>query len=247
MNNIKVKTRFDFKAFKTANLYILNVKKKTYLVSIILAVICLVAGVYSLFISKEDNNTFLGVAFLVLAALPIYSLLTISKKIDKSIIGFFSKNPSYNQYLEFTDEAVTLVAAHNGNLEKAVYDWAYVQEINVLKDYYLLFLNGNIPLVVSRNEDDVFEGTQQDLAELLKEKGILKPYRVYEKEIIKNFSDPINYLESEDESLEEVLAKFAEPVVEAVEEVENNEELQETEVIEEAEVVETSEEVEVVE
>lgn len=235
MNNIKVKTKFDYKTLKTANLYILNVKKKTNLVSIILVVICLAAGIYSLFISKEGNNTFLGVAFLVLAALPIYSILTVSKKIDKSIFNFLAKSPAYNQYLEFTDESVTLVVKGNEKLEKQVYDWAYVQEINVLKDYYLLFLNGNIPLVVSRNEEDTFEGTQEALSELMREKGLLKPYRVYEKEILKNFSDPVNYLEAEEESLEEVLAKFAEPVIEVqeTEELENNEEVQEAEVVEE--------------
>lgn len=237
MNNIKVKTRFDFKTFKTANLYILNVKKKTYLVSIILAAVCLVAGVYFLLGSKEENNLFLGVSFIVLAALPIYSLLTISKKIDKSIIAFFAKNPAYNQYLELTEESVTLVAMSNGKLERAIYDWAYIQEINVLKDYYLLFLNGNVPLVISRNEEDLIEGTEEDLAELLRDKGVLKPYKVYEKEIIKNFNDPVNYIVAEEETLDEVLAKFAEPVVEEVEteELETQEEIQEAEVVEEVE------------
>lgn len=238
MNNIKVKTRFDYKTLKTANLYILNVKKKTNLVSIILAAVCLVAGIYSLFISKENNNTFLGVAFLVLAVLPVYSILTVSKKIDKSIFGYLAKSPAYNQYLEFTDESVTLVVKGTDKLEKQVYDWAYVQEINVLKDYYLLFLNGNIPLVVSRNEEDTFEGTQDALSDLMREKGLLKPYRVYEKEILKNFNDPVNYIEAEEESLEEVLAKFAEPVVEEVE----TEELEEKEEVAEAEVVEEVEE-----
>lgn len=238
MNNIKVKTRFDYKTLKTANLYILNVKKKTNLVSIILAAVCLVAGIYSLFISKENNNTFLGVAFLVLAVLPVYSILTVSKKIDKSIFGYLAKSPAYNQYLEFTDESVTLVVKGTDKLEKQVYDWAYVQEINVLKDYYLLFLNGNIPLVVSRNEEDTFEGTQDALSDLMREKGLLKPYRVYEKEILKNFNDPVNYIEAEEETLEEVLAKFAEPVVEEVE----TEELEEKEEVAEAEVVEEVEE-----
>ncbi len=249
MENIKVKTKFNFKTFKVANLYILNVKRKTYLVSIVLAAICLAAGIYSLCFSKEDNNLFLGVAFIVLAAFPVYSLLSIGKKIDKSISKFFEKNPAYTQYLEFTDESVVLVAMNNGNLEKAVYDWAYVQEINVLKDYYLLFLNGNIPLIVSRNQDDIIEGSQEKLAELMQEKGMMKPYRVYEKEIIKNFVDPVTYLEEEVEDLEAVLAKFAEPVVTVEENVEETpaeeaevvEELEET-VAEEAEVVEEIEE-----
>ena len=234
----------NLKAFKTANLYILNVKKKTYLVSIVLAAICLVAGIYSLFFSKEDNKTFLGVAFIVLGLLPIYSLLTMSKKIDKSIINFFGKNAPYNQYLEITEESVTLVALSNGSLERAIYDWAYIQEIIVLKDYYLLFLNGNIPLIVSRNAEDVLEGTQGELAEVLRDKGYLKPYRVYEKEIIKNFVDPVNYLEMEEENLEDVLAKFAEPVVEVEETEEVNEIVENVEEVQEVEIEEQQENLE---
>ena len=46
MENIKVKTKFDFKALKVANLYVLRVKRKSFLIYSVLAAICIAAAVW---------------------------------------------------------------------------------------------------------------------------------------------------------------------------------------------------------
>ncbi len=211
MKNIRTKTKFDFKALKTANLYLLRVKRKSYIVYAILAVICVAAGIYSV-LTSEDLGTKIGfgIVFALIAGMSVYNAFSEEKKIDKSLIKFFQNNPAMTQYLSFNDESLAIVVPSNGKLEKVSYDWAYVQEINVLNDYIIMFLNGNFPIIINRNDESMIEGTQEELLNLIKEKGALKPYRVYEKEVIKNFSDPIEYVEEPEVNIEDVIAKFEE-------------------------------------
>ena len=151
---------------------------------------------------------------------------------------FFAVNPAMTQYVSLDEEKLVLVVPNNGKLEKVSYDWAYVQEINVLKDYYIMFLNGGVPVIIDRSIDAIIEGSQEALAKLIEEKGLLKPYKVYEKEIIKNFDDPVEYIEAPEVDIEEVIAKLNE-VEEVKEPLETQEAaIEETLDLGEAEVVE---------
>lgn len=101
----------------------------------------------------------------------------------------------------------------------------------------MLFLNGGVPVIINRNQENMIEGTIEELEALIKEKCEYKPYKVYEKELSKKLDDPITYIESGiEENLDEIIEKLneVEPVVveaqaeEAVGEVLEAEALEET-------------------
>ena len=165
---------------------------------------------------------------------------------------FFAVNPAMTQYVSLSDEKLVLVVPNNGKLEKVTYDWAFVQEINVLNEYYIMFLNGGVPVIIDRSDAAIIEGSQEALAKLIEEKGSMKPYRVYDKSLLKDFSDPVVYVETLEVNLEEVIAKLDEvdekqeevqaeqlQVTEEVDDVEETKELEQEEV---TEVVEEKEE-----
>lgn len=222
MKNIRVKTKFDFKALKLANLYVIRVKRKSALIYGILTIICIVAAIYSI-ITNEDTTSKIafGVIFGFIAAMSIYNIFTEEKKIEKSLRKFFSTNPAMTQYVSLDEQKLTIIVPYGDKLEKVSYDWAYVQEIHVLNEYYLMFLNGGVPVIIDKREEAMIEGTQDELANLIKEMGSLKPYRVYNKPLTKDLTDPISYVESQEVSLEDVIAKFEE--VEVTPSKENNE------------------------
>ena len=91
MNNLKVKTKIDFKALKYANLYLMRVKRKSYLIFSILCAACIFGAVYSL-ISGGMNNLLFAIIFFVFALYAVYTMLTFEKKVDNSLIKFFSQN-----------------------------------------------------------------------------------------------------------------------------------------------------------
>lgn len=212
MNNLKVKTKIDFKALKYANLYLMRVKRKSYLIFSILCAACIFGAVYSL-ISGGMNNLLFAIIFFVFALYAVYTMLTFEKKVDKSLIKFFSQNAPMTQYIALDEDNISICLKGKEGLEKVSYDWAYVNEIHKLKDYYLMFLAGGMPIIIERNEETVIEGTMDEVDELIKSKGELKPYRVYEKELIKNFVDPVEYLEAEEVDLDSVIEKLNEVVV----------------------------------
>ena len=212
MNNLKVKTKIDFKALKYANLYLMRVKRKSYLIFSILCAACIFGAVYSL-ISGGMNNLLFAIIFFVFALYAVYTMLTFEKKVDNSLIKFFSQNAPMTQYIALDEDNISICLKGKDGLEKVSYDWAYVNEIHKLKDYYLMFLAGGMPIIIERNEETVIEGTMAEVDELIKNKGELKPYRVYEKELVKNFVDPVQYLEAEEVDLDAVLEKLNEVVV----------------------------------
>lgn len=253
MENIKVQTKFDFKALKIANLYVLRVKRKSFLIYLILAAICVAAAVWSI-VTGEDTGSKIAfaVVFGLIGALSVYNVFTEEKKIEKSLMKFFAVNPAMTQYVSLSDEKLVLVVPNNGKLEKVTYDWAFVQEINVLNEYYIMFLNGGVPVIIDRSDAAIIEGSQEALAKLIEEKGSMKPYRVYDKSLLKDFSDPVVYVETLEVNLEEVIAKLDEvdekqeevqaeqlQVTEEVDDVEETKELEQEEV---TEVVEEKEE-----
>ena len=241
MNNIKVRTRFDFKALKVANLYVMKVKRKQTVIFWVLGFACIAGAVYTIFTETGQSKYFTTILFSLLGLYAFYSLLTLNKKVDKSLVKFFSQNAPVTQYIAFDDENVSICLKGKDGLEKVSYNWAYVQEAHELKEFYLLFLNGGLPIIIKRSEESMIEGTFEELEELIKDKCSMKPYKVYTKDLYKDTGDPITYLENEEPLLEEVIEKLNEVVVEeaTAQEVSNAEEV---EVIEE-----TQEEVKAIE
>lgn len=237
MNNIKVKTKFDFKTLKVANLYVMKEKRKQTIIFWVLGIACIGGAVYTLLTEKGNSQIFTTVLFVLLGLYAFYSIFTLEKKVDKSLIKFFSQNPPMTQYLAFDEENVSICLKGKEGIEKVSYNWAYIQEAHELKEFYLLFLNGGLPVIIKREEESMIEGSLSELEELIKEKCSMKPYKVCLKDLYKEKGDPVNYLDSLEPSLEEIIEKLNEVVVEEATQ-------QDVENAEEAETVESSEDAE---
>ena len=244
MKSFKTKTTLDFRALKVANLYVMRVKKKTPIVFGVLGLICFGAAVWSFL---TPDNMVLGFIFILLGGYSIVSVITEEKKVDQSLKKYFSTNPAMTQYIGLDENNVTICVRAGETLQKAQYDWAYVQEANVLKDYIMLFLNGGVPVIINRNEESMIEGSLSELEELIKEKCEYKPYKVYDKALYKKDVDPIEYIVNDfEENIDEIIEKLNEVEVEPTPEAE----VTEAEVVEEIdapEAVETEEAKETIE
>lgn len=76
-----------------------------------------------------------------------------------------------------------------------------------------------MPIIIKRDSECVMEGTMEEIEALIKEKAALKPYKVYTKELVKNFVDPVNYIEAAEDDIEAIIEKLnEEPVQVTVEE-----------------------------
>ena len=123
------------------------------------------------------------------------------------------------QYIGIDENNISICLKGQDKLEKVTYDWAYVNEVNELNEYYLLFLSGGMPIIIKRDSECVIEGTMEEIEALIKEKAALKPYKVYTKELVKNFVDPVNYIEAAEDDIEAIIEKLnEEPVQVTVEE-----------------------------
>lgn len=220
MKIIKTITKYDFRTLKYCNLYLMKYKRKSYLISYVFAAIALGLAVYTYVTNKEQ--LFFAIVFVLLAALMIFQGLTLEKKLERNLERYFFDKPVHEQMFFLSDEKVGI--ARDGNPENLVeYEWAYVNEIHAIPQFYLIFLTGfRAPLVIDRSEDALLEGTKEELEELLKEKSAGKPYKELNKDIV---SKPVTFVHTyvepvkEEEMEMEHLVKEEEDGLEAKESV----------------------------
>lgn len=242
MNNIKIKTKYDYKTMKYLNLYLMKYKRKTVLLYIVLIVMALGAGTY-LFLSSLGSETgpnyLWPVLFGVIALYTVYQLLSIEKSLDKHLKNYFQTKPLLEVTIELNEENVIETISTRPN-EAQKYDWAFVQAIDEIPGYYFLFMNNNTPIVLDKSEDALLEGSFEDLAALIKEKCETKPYKFVNKEIVKHPIPEIAYIEA---VLTEASSNATEAEVVSSDEVKEIEEAEEkVEVVEEVVATEEAQE-----
>lgn len=245
MKEVKVRTRYDFRAFKYCNWYMLKYNKKVYLVYAILCVLAVGAAV-GMFIMQPGQYIF-PILFLLLGVYSIYQMLTLEKKLDANIARHFSNHETFDQVIEFTDEKIVIYPDKGEDVYD--YDWAYVSEINRINEYYFLKV-GQSFVMVDRREEALVEGTSADLDAIMDEKGTTKPYKKFDGVVVKK---PITFehtyvapvgtaeatvVEEDANQIEEVSSEVEDLEVknEAIENIEV-----ETEEVEEADVTEDTE------
>ena len=207
MNNVTVKTKFDYKTMKYLNLYLMKYKRKSVLLYVVLLVLSLGAGTY-LFISslnKESGPNYIWpVAFGLISAYTLYQMLTIEMTLDKHLRNYFRNRPLLTETIEVSEEKLVITVCTRPNKPQE-YDWAYVNEIIELPGYYFLFINNNTPIILEKNSEAFLDGSLEDLQAIIKEKIETKPYKKCDKEIVKRPIPEINYLDPviEEEPAEE--------------------------------------------
>ena len=207
---VEVETTYDYKVLKYCNMYVIRVKRKSLLINLIMALVCIAIGGLILYSSlKNQNNNWIFAAMtFVLSAWVIFSIFTEEKRIDKSLVKYFSTHTPVKQKFSFDNERIRITAVINGEEKQADYPWAYVTEIHAIPEYFFLFINGGAPIVIDRSEESIITGTTEDLENLIREECSLKPFKSYTKPLVKHlaevkYPEPVFEETSEEEVKEE--------------------------------------------
>ena len=217
---VEVETTYDYKVLKYCNMYVIKVKRKSLIINLIMALVCLGIGGLILYssIKNQNNNYIFSIMTFLLACWVIFSMFTEEKRIDKSLVNYFKTHAPVKQKFSFDNERIRITANVNGEERQADYPWAYITEIHAIPEYFFLFINGGAPIVIDRNEENVVTGTLQDLEDLIRNAASLKPFKSYDKPLVKHLANVTYYTPVEVEKVEEVEEKE-----ETTEETENKE------------------------
>ena len=207
---VEVETTYDYKVLKYCNMYVIRVKRKSLLINLIMALVCIAIGGLILYSSlkNQNNNYIFSIMTFVLSAWVIFSIFTEEKRIDKSLVKYFSTHAPVKQKFSFDNERIRISAVINGEEKQADYPWAYVTEIHAIPEYFFLFINGGAPIVIDRSAEAIVTGTTEDLENLIREECSLKPFKSYTKTLVKHLADvtyPVETFEetSDNEEVEE--------------------------------------------
>ncbi len=173
---IECYTDYNYKARKTCQMYFLNVKSHFKIYNIVMAIVCLGLGIYSLVV----KNYFIAIVGVLALIYLLYSFLTQEKKVDKAIIKFMQNNPSFRMNYYINEEKIRMTQEIDGKEQKGDVPWAYVNEIHYTDEYYFLYLQG-ATLIIDRNEECITKGSKAELDELIKKICELKPLKYYNK------------------------------------------------------------------
>ena len=192
---VEVETTYDYKVLKYCNMYVIRVKRKSILINLIMAAVCVAIGGLILYSSLKNNNNnwIFSILTFLLAAWVVYSIFTEERRIDKSLVNYFKRNAPVKQKFSFDNEKIRITAVINGENRQADYPWAYVTEIHAIPEYFFLFVNGGAPIVVDRNPEAIVSGTMEDLENLIKEECSLKPFKSYDKPLVKRMAEVTYY------------------------------------------------------
>lgn len=205
--NKKVKTtlRIDYKAMKYYNMYNLIYRRHFNIFYVAITVLCF-AGAALNFIGfipavNKKPDLLLGIIFIIFALYFIYQLLNLEKIIDRNISQYFHNRNVIEQEMEIDEENI-IIRSKDDPTKVVSYEWIHVTQIHEINQFYFLYL-GKQPLIISKDPNDIIEGTYEDLVEILNEKIKGKPYKKITKEIVKK---PITFVhqvfEEEKEELE---------------------------------------------
>ena len=204
MKSVKVRTKFDYKAMKYLNLYLLKYKRKTYLLYTILIVLAIAFGTY-LFISSKGKDYLWPIVFALVVVYTVVQAFSIEKNLDKQLDRFFNNRGVIEQTIEVSEEKITITVSTRPN-EPVDYDWAYIGEIVEIPQFYFLFVNGNNPIILDKSSEAFIEGSLEELVMILTEKAQTKPFKKIEKDIAKR---PITYVHQEIQEVHQDESKTA--------------------------------------
>ncbi|MDD4212995.1 MAG: hypothetical protein PHY42_06345 [Bacilli bacterium] len=189
-----VKNVVNFRAMKYFYMY--NLKSKNFmLIYALFAGLCFaLAGVALVvpLIKGEAIDWFLPVALAAFSAYLLYTLFTIEKKIDSNIAQHFASRRPSEQIVRITEESVTVSYANEPDKE-APFDWVQITKIHEIPQYYYLFAGRQL-ILIDKDPNALLEGDFETLTEIIKEKIAVKPYKLFNKELV---TKPITYVHQE--------------------------------------------------
>lgn len=188
----EVETTYDYRTLKYCNMYILKVKRKSTLIYSIMAAVCLIVAIVS-FIRMEGNGKWLSLIIAFLGLWTFKNIFTEEAKVDKSLQNFFRTNAPFTQRFAFDRERIRVTAMVDGEEKQADYPWPYIQEIHMIPEFFILFLNGGTPVIIDRDPSKLLKGTKEELEQIIREQSTLKPFKSYDKPFVKKMIDITYY------------------------------------------------------
>lgn len=218
----EVETTYDYRTLKYCNMYILKVKRKSTLIYSIMAAVCLIVAIVS-FIRMEGNGKWLSLIIAFLGLWTFKNIFTEEAKVDKSLQNFFRTNAPFTQRFAFDRERIRVTAMVDGEEKQADYPWPYIQEIHMIPEFFILFLNGGTPVIIDRDESKLLKGTKEELEQIIREQSALKPFKSYDKPFVKKMIDITYYATlNQEESIVEEKPEVAEESNEITEDNKDN-------------------------
>lgn len=192
MNKFTSTTKLDFRTLKYCNLFLIKYRRKAGIWFIVTAVLSVGIAIYDILVIKSQYYMFaiLAAAFV---AYSLYQMFTVEKKLDQSLVRFFTNRTVSSQTIELDDEHITVTRSLDP-ANPTVYDWAHITEIDEMPQYYMLMVGKNAPIIIDRSVENVIDGTLEGLDAIIKEKTATKPYKVVNVDIVKI---PITYVHQE--------------------------------------------------
>ncbi|HHU21513.1 MAG TPA: hypothetical protein GXZ51_03605 [Acholeplasma sp.] len=191
---VKSDTQFDFKTLKYANLYLSVYKRKSWILSLVVAIAALGMAIYSAIASQWV----FFVIFLLFVAVIVYQALTVEKKIDQELVKYFKNREVGGQEVALNKELI-LVENKNSTIP-FVYEWSDIKSVDEITEYVYLFLGAQAPIIIDKNR--LVVGDLKALQEIVKEKFPEKGYKVIEKEIAKRKIEFEHEVVEEDDKIE---------------------------------------------
>lgn len=196
--------RYDYRTMKYFNMYNAAIKRKLPIWYIVMAIISGVFAIYTVVdeviaLSKNPEEG-LGVSTIIIATIFVFftvylllQALRFENFVDKTISNHFLNHKVAEQHIKIREDKITLIPVNKPE-ESFSYDWVQITSIEEINEFFFLYI-GKSPLIIDKDPSKMIEGTYEEMIEIFDEKIAVKPYKKYEKQVVKK---PITYVHKED-------------------------------------------------
>lgn len=195
--------RYDYRTMKYYNMYNAAYRKKLPLLYLVFGLITIGLAVYMListFLDAKDNpetnmtGTYLTLAiFAFFAFYFIKQAVTFESFVDRQITNHFAMHKVAKQNIKIREDKITLIPIEKPE-EAFSYDWAHITSIEEIDEFFFLYI-GKQPLIISKDPNNMVEGSYEQMLEIFDEKIAVKPYKRCTKKVVKK---PITYIHQDD-------------------------------------------------
>ncbi len=214
--------RYDYRTMKYFNLYNTVVRRKlpTWyigmgILSAAFAIYTVIDGIIQASKDPELSATssyIFGAIFVFFAIYLFMQAFRFESFVDKTITAHFASHKVAKQHIKIREDKITLIPVNKPE-ESFSYDWAQITSIEEIDEFFFLYI-GRSPLIIDKDPSKMVEGTYEQMLEIFDEKITVKPYKRYNKKVVKN---PITYVHQDDLENDENAVE-----VDAVEHTEEN-------------------------
>ena len=195
--------RYDYRTMKYYNMYNAAYRKKLPLLYLVFGLITIGLAVYMLINSfldaKENPEASMTGTYFTLAIFAFFAFyfikqaVTFESFVDRQITNHFAMHKVAKQNIRIREDKITLIPIEKPE-EAFSYDWAHITSIEEIDEFFFLYI-GKQPLIISKDPNNMVEGSYEQMLEIFDEKISVKPYKRCTKKVVKK---PITYIHQDD-------------------------------------------------